>query len=96
MKILFMGSPDFAVVSLEALYKAGHEIAGVVSVPDKPIGRGKKMTAMPVKQAAERLGLPVFCPQTLRDGAFLETLKSLESFGLVVGRCGRPEEKVGR
>lgn len=89
MKILFMGSPDFAVVSLEALYKAGHEIAGVVSVPDKPMGRGKKMTAMPVKQAAERLGLPVFCPQTLRDGAFLETLKSLDPEMIIVVAYGK-------
>ena len=89
MKILFMGSPDFAVVSLGALYKAGHEIAGVVSVPDKPMGRGKKMTAMPVKQAAERLGLPVFCPQTLRDGAFLETLKSLDPEMIIVVAYGK-------
>ncbi len=76
MKILFMGSPDFAVVSLKRLIAEGHEITGVVSVPDKPQGRGKKLTPMPVKAAALELGLDVYTPATLKDGAFLEVLEA--------------------
>ncbi len=72
-----MGSPDFAVVSLKKLIAEGHEIVGVVSVPDKPQGRGKKLTPMPVKAAALELGLDVYTPDTLRDGAFLEVLEEL-------------------
>ena len=89
MKILFMGSPDFAVVSLERLHADGHEIVGVVSVPDKPQGRGKKLTPMPVKVAAENLGLKVYTPNTLRDGAFLDTLKELEPEMIVVVAYGK-------
>ena len=77
MKILFMGSPDFAVVSLKKLISEGHEIVGVVSVPDKPKGRGNKLTPMPVKAAALELGLDVYTPDTLKDGAFLDVLKKL-------------------
>ncbi len=89
MKILFMGSPDFAVVSLERLHRDGHEIVGVVSVPDKPQGRGNKLTPMPVKVAAQRLGLDVYTPDTLRDGAFLDTLKKLDPEMIVVVAYGK-------
>ncbi len=89
MKILFMGSPDFAVVSFEALCRAGHEILGVVSVPDKPKGRGKKLTPTPVKVAAEEKGIPVYTPVTLRDGAFLRVLEELKPEAIVVVAYGK-------
>ena len=89
MKILFMGSPDFAVPSLRALSEAGHNIVGVVSVPDKPQGRGNKLTPMPVKVTAMEMGLSVYTPETLRDGAFLETLKELDPDMIVVVAYGK-------
>lgn len=66
MKIVFMGTPDFAVPSLEALVKAGHEVLGVVTQPDRPKGRSGEPVPPPVKVAALRLGLPVFQPEKLR------------------------------
>ena len=66
MKLVFMGSPDFAVPCLDAVVAAGHEVALVVTQPDKPAGRGGAMTAPAVKLAAERLGLPVLQPTKLR------------------------------
>lgn len=89
MKILFMGSPEFAVVSLERLHAKGYDVVGVVSVPDKPKGRGKKLTPTPVKQAAEALGIEVFCPVTLRDGAFLDVLTRLDPDMIVVVAYGK-------
>ncbi len=67
MKILFMGTPDFAVFTLRALIDAGHEICAVVTQPDKPRGRGYAMTPPPVKVCAAEAGIPVLQPATLRD-----------------------------
>lgn len=67
MKILFMGTPDFAVFTLRALIDAGHEICAVVTQPDKPRGRGYAMTPPPVKVCATEAGIPVLQPATLRD-----------------------------
>lgn len=67
MKILFMGTPDFAVFTLRALIGAGHEICAVVTQPDKPRGRGYAMTPPPVKVCAAEAGIPVLQPATLRD-----------------------------
>ena len=75
MKIIFMGTPDFSVGTLEALIQAGHEITLVVSQPDKPKGRGHEMAPTPVKLVAQRHGLKVFQPKKLRDP---ETIKVLE------------------
>ncbi|MEM0961204.1 MAG: methionyl-tRNA formyltransferase [Bacteroidota bacterium] len=77
-RIVFMGTPDFAVPSLDALVDAGLAPAGVVTVPDKPAGRGQKVRASAVKQAAERHGLPVFQPESLKDPAFVRQLAELE------------------
>lgn len=77
MRILFLGSPAFAVIPLEALVQAGHSIVGVLTQPDKPAGRKQILTAPPVKTAAERLGLAVFQPATLRDPAIIATLTDL-------------------
>ena len=76
MRIVFMGTPDFAVPSLEALLQAGYEVAGVFTQPDKPRGRGKKLTPSPVKAAAQARGIPVFQPRRIRvDG--VEDLRAL-------------------
>lgn len=69
MRIVFMGTPDYAVSSLEALAEAGYEIAGVFTQPDRPRGRGGRVEAPPAKRAAQRLRVPVFQPARLRtDG----------------------------
>ena len=67
MRILFMGTPDFAKVSLEAVYNAGHEIIGVVTNPDKPKGRGMKMIASPVKEFAVKNNMPIYQPLKVRN-----------------------------
>src|SRR5262245_26780747 len=67
MKVAFLGTPDFAVPALERLVEAGHEVALVVTQPDRPAGRGRGLVAPPVKVAAERLGCRLFQPERLRD-----------------------------
>lgn len=66
MRIVFMGTPEFAVPSLQALVREGYEIAGVFTQPDRPKGRGKKLQPSPVKQAAEAFGIPVYQPERIR------------------------------
>ena len=78
MKIVFMGTPDFAVPSLERLIADGHEILGVFTQPDKPQGRGYKLVAPPVKQTALTHGLTVYQPAKMRDGEALGILKELQ------------------
>ena len=69
MRVVFMGTPAFAVPSLQALLDAGHDVVGVFTQPDRPAGRGKKLQASPVKQLAGAHGIPVFQPQRIRrDG----------------------------
>ena len=90
-----MGTPDFAVPSLEALVAAGHQVCGVFSQPDKPVGRHQnKLQPPPVKECALKHGLPVFQPATLRDGAALEQLKELAPELIVVAAYGKllPDE----
>ena len=89
MKILFMGSPDFAVGSLESLLHAGYEICGVVTQPDKPKGRGYTMVPTAVKICALSHGLTVYTPQTLKDGAFLPVLEELSPDCIVVVAYGK-------
>ncbi|MBQ9132920.1 MAG: methionyl-tRNA formyltransferase [Clostridia bacterium] len=89
MKILFMGTPDFALFSLDALYKAGEEIVGVVTKPDTPKGRGYTLTPPPVKVYAVERNLPVFQPTTLKDGAFAEELERLAPDMIVVVAYGK-------
>ena len=67
MRILFLGSPAFAVYPLNALARAGYDIVGVVTQPDRPAGRKRIMTPPPVKEAAQQLDLPIIQPPTLRD-----------------------------
>ena len=89
MRILFMGTPDFAVASLSALITAGHEMVGVVCQPDKKQGRKMVLTAPPVKQYAQGKGLTVYQPQTLKDGAFLLVLEELMPDLIVVVAYGK-------
>lgn len=84
-----MGTPDFSVGTLRALAEAGYEIAGVISQPDKPRGRGKSLMPTPVKEEAVRLGLPVFQPAKVRDPEFVEILKNLKPDVIVVVAFGQ-------
>ncbi|KAF0242776.1 MAG: methionyl-tRNA formyltransferase [Chitinophagaceae bacterium] len=74
-----MGTPDFAVASLDALVTAGHEIVGVITAPDKLAGRGMKLTESAVKKYAVEKNLPVLQPEKLKDPAFIESLKALNA-----------------
>lgn len=89
MKVLFMGTPDFAVFSLRALIEAGHEMVGVITQPDKPRGRGYTLTPPPVKVAATEAGIPVYQPATLKDEAFASLLSELSPEIIVVVAFGK-------
>lgn len=84
-----MGTPDFALFSLDALVKSGEEIVGVVTQPDKPKGRGYTLTPPPVKVYALEHGFEVFQPATLKDGAFAKTLEKLAPEMIVVVAYGK-------
>ena len=94
MRILFMGTPDFAVASLRQLVADGHEICGVFSQPDKPKNRGHKLVPTPVKEYALTQNIPVYQPEKLRDGTALELVRSLAPELTVVAAYGRilPED----
>jgi len=79
MRIVFMGTPAFAVASLDALIKSGCDIVGVVTAPDKPAGRGQKISQSAVKEYAVANGLKVLQPEKLKDQAFLDELKALQA-----------------
>ena len=89
MKILFMGTPDFAVFSLRSLLESNHKILGVITQPDKPKGRGYTLTPPPVKVYAEEQGLPVYQPNTLRDEAFASLLSEISPEVIVVVAYGK-------
>lgn len=88
MRILFMGTPDIAAECLKALYAAGHEICGVYTRRDKPVGRKQVLTAPPVKEVALEHGTPVFQPRTLRDGGEDENIRTLAPELIVVVAYG--------
>lgn len=89
MRVVFMGTPDFAAASLKALIENHYEIAGVFTQPDKPKGRGMDVSVSPVKELAEKNGIPVFQPVKMRDGTALAQLRSLDPDILVVVAYGR-------
>lgn len=90
MKIVFMGTPDFAQESLKAIYEAKHEIVAVVTNPDRPSGRGMKLNASPVKQYAEEVGLPAYQPQKIRGNEeFIEKIKELKPEVICVVAYGK-------
>ncbi|MDD4108826.1 MAG: methionyl-tRNA formyltransferase [Prolixibacteraceae bacterium] len=78
IRIVFMGTPEFAVASLKALVDGGYNVAGVVTAPDKPAGRGKKITQPAVKDYAIQQGLKVLQPENLKDPVFLQELQDLK------------------
>ena len=79
LRIVYMGTPDFAVASLRALVEGGYNVVGVITMPDKPAGRGHKLQASPVKEYALSVGLPLLQPEKLKDEAFLEALRAWEA-----------------
>lgn len=94
MKILFWGTPDFAVPSLRALDEEGHDIVGVVTQPDRPAGRGRQLRPSPVKEVAEASGIPVLQPEAPHGEVFLEEIRSLGpdiSVVVAYGKILRPE-----
>ena len=92
LRIVFMGTPEFAVASLRRLVEEGYNIVAVVTTPDKPAGRGQKLHESDVKVAARELGLPILQPERLRDEAFVEAMRALEpDLGIVIAFRMLPE-----
>jgi len=89
MKVVFMGTPDFAVGALDAVIEAGHEVALVVTQPDKPKGRGKEMQMPPVKACALSHGIPVFQPMKIKAAESVETLRGYGADIFVVAAFGQ-------
>lgn len=88
MKIVFAGTPDFAALSLNALLAAGHDIALVLTQPDRPSGRGMVLRSSPVKIAAEASGIDVFQPLTLKDPATQERVRAVQADAMIVAAYG--------
>lgn len=89
MRIVFMGTPDFSVPALKALVEAGHEVAAVVTQPDKPRGRGKEMQPTPVKLQAAEYKIPVYQPAKVREESFIKVLRELAADVFVVIAFGQ-------
>ena len=94
MKIVYMGTPDFAVPPLAALVENGYEVTAVITQPDKPKGRGKTLMPTPVKEEARKHEIPVYQPAKVRDPEFLETLQKLEPDMIIVAAFGQIIPKV--
>lgn len=94
MRVVFMGTPDFAAASLKEIIAAGFEVAGVFTQPDKPKGRGMEMSFSPVKTLALEMGIPVYQPDKLKDGSAFRLIKELAPDILAVVAYGRilPED----
>ncbi len=89
VRVVFCGTPNFAVPTLEELHRSGADILMVVTQPDRPKGRGRKTSPPPVKTAAERLGLPVLQPERIRDPEVIRTLTALQAHCLVLAAYGQ-------
>ncbi|CUH92349.1 methionyl-tRNA formyltransferase [Herbinix luporum] len=89
MKVLFMGTPDFAVSTLEAIIDQGHELVGVVTQPDKVKGRGAKISFPAVKETALKYNLPVYQPIKVKEPEFIETVRNLKPEVIVVAAFGQ-------
>lgn len=88
MRIVFAGTPDFAVPTLKSLVAAGHDVAAVLTRPDRPAGRGRRLVSGPVKDCARALGLSVVQPESLKDAAAQATLQHLQPAAIVVAAYG--------
>ncbi|WZL74785.1 methionyl-tRNA formyltransferase [Clostridiaceae bacterium 35-E11] len=97
MKIIFMGTPDFAVPCLTEIIKNGHDLLAVVTQPDRPKGRGKKLTSPPIKETAIAYNIPIFQPERVKDEKFIEKIKALSPDCIVVVAFGQilPKEILG-
>lgn len=89
MKIVFMGTPDYAVKTLEGLIETGHEVVAVFAQPDKPVGRKRVLTAPPVKVAALAAGIPVFQPDSIRNEAAIQLIADFKPDAIVVVAYGK-------
>lgn len=89
MKVVYMGTPDFAVGPLEAIIEAGHEVTAVVTQPDKPKGRGKEMAASPVKECAVKHGIPVLTPVKIKTAEAVAQLREYPADIFVVAAFGQ-------
>ena len=89
MKIIFMGTPDFSVGTLEALVEAGHEVVLAVTQPDKPKGRSKELQFPPVKECAVKHGIPVFQPRRIKTPEAIEELKKYPADIYIVAAFGQ-------
>lgn len=88
MRLVFAGTPDFAATALKSLLQTDHQLVGVYSQPDRPSGRGRKLTPSPVKQVALEAGIPVFQPETLKTPEAQEELKALNADVMIVAAYG--------
>ncbi len=89
VKVVYMGTPDFAVPPLKALAEEGYEIDAVITQPDKPKGRGKTLMPTPVKEEAMKHGIPVYQPKKVRDPEFIQILKDLDPDVIIVAAFGQ-------
>ena len=99
MRIVFMGTPDFSVPTLEALISSRHEVVGVVTQPDKPKGRGNAIQMSPVKECALQHEIPVYQPVRAREESFVEQMRVLKPDVMVViafGQILSPSSPSGR
>ena len=95
MKLVFFGSPEFAIPSFSALHNSEHEILAVVTAPDKRAGRGKKYISLPIKQAADKYNYPIYQPLDLKDPEFLSFMKVIDAdIYIVVAYRILPEEVI--
>ena len=92
LRIVYMGTPDFAVAPLRALVEGGYNVVAVVTTPDKPSGRGLKMSESAVKRYAQEVGLPIMQPEKLRNEEFVEAFRALDAdLGVVIAFRMLPE-----
>ncbi|HYO46866.1 MAG TPA: methionyl-tRNA formyltransferase [Gemmatimonadota bacterium] len=89
MRVVFWGSPEFAVAVLESVLASGHEVAGVVTRPPRPVGRGRRVRPTPVAQLADSAGVPVLAPKRLREAAFASELAGVAADVFLVAAYGR-------
>lgn len=89
LRIIFMGTPDFAISALDTIYDDGHELLGVVTQPDRPKGRGKKLAPPPVKEWAIAKGIPVYQPSKVNSPEFIDDIKALKPDIIVTAAYGR-------
>ncbi|MBN2254283.1 MAG: methionyl-tRNA formyltransferase, partial [Deltaproteobacteria bacterium] len=88
-RIVFMGTPDFAIPSLEILLANGYPVIAAVSQPDRPKGRGRKLIPPPLKVVAEKSGIPVLQPESVRDLGFMEQFKQLSPDMIALAAFGQ-------